>query len=194
MKQFTFWMVILLAGLPACCFSSHSASLPDELPNDWVEKITERTDPEAMQWIKEKLTKDKQLEILRNAASESLQLTTKKCSTVTEPVETDIPLYVMISFSVPDSAWVSLSNAMETCGAVFVLRGLPDNSFKELSKKIQHLNHLGVKAPIQINPKHFSDYQITHVPTFLIIEDDTHRKISGNISLAYAIEKMGGIE
>lgn len=163
--------------------------------DNWIEQVSTKTDPEAIQWVRQQLKEDLHLLKLKRTEQESSQQNPKKCLTTVDPTsDTEIPLYVLISFSVPDETWVTLSKEMEKIGAVFALRGLPHNSFKELSKKIQHLNLLGVKAAIQINPELFTTYEIDRVPSFLVINDGGYSKVSGNISLAYAIEKLGGIK
>jgi conjugal transfer pilus assembly protein TrbC len=143
----------------------------------------QRADPEAILWIKRQLKADLSLKEKRDE-----QIPLQKCNVVVEA--SDPQLYVMISFSVPDEVWASLSQAMASKKAVFVLRGLPCDSFKELSRRIQRLNDLGVQAAIQINPQLFTEYQIERVPTFLMLKDSKYKKVSGNISLACAIEKM----
>lgn len=161
---------------------------------EWLEKAA-LPDAEAISWVKRQLKEDRQLEKLRGVQKDVATLGAKKCQTNSLPTtpEADIPVYVMISFSVPGETWVGLSTEMEKIGAVFVLRGLPNNSFKELSQRVQHLNQLGVKAPIQINPNLFTTHNIERVPTFLIVEKERSDKVTGNISLSYAVKKMGGL-
>jgi conjugal transfer pilus assembly protein TrbC len=174
-----------------------SAALNLTSGDSWIQ----RESPEAVEWTKEQLKIDLELEQLKEQNKNitfgiTPDLNAKKCITNFTSIASDaeIPLYVLISFSVPEETWVSLSSEMEEIGAVFVLRGLPNNSFKRLSQKIQHLNSLGVKAPIQIDPQLFTNYEISRVPSFLIIKNQAYSKVSGNISLRYALEKMGGIK
>lgn len=174
----------IVCALP--CFS--------ETAQEWIEKASQKIDLETLEWVKQQLQSDVDFIKLKSEQKSSRLPETKKCLTGSiSEASGDIPIYVMMSFSIPDQTWVSLSNEMQKVGAVFVLQGLPKNSFKDLSRKIQHLNSLGVAAPIQINPELFSKHKIEHVPTFLIQSENRSDKISGNISLAYAIEKMGGL-
>lgn len=157
-----------------------------------VDDASNRIDAEDCNWIKKMLQQDPHVEAAKAHCTQS-SLTSfekKKCTTSISSTPDEVaPIYILISFSVPDHVWVGLSKELENKGGIFVLRGLPRNSFKELSKKIQHLDKLGVKVPIQINPKLFTAYQATLVPTFLIQYNEGYDKITGNISLTFALEK-----
>ena len=97
---------------------------------------------------------------------------------------------VLMSFSIPDTAWISLSKELEKMGGVFVLRGLPEQSFQLLASRILKLKEQGVNAPIQIDPKSFLDYEINQVPTIVVVEEKIFDKVSGHVSLKFALEKM----
>lgn len=177
-------MIALLAALNISC------------NNDWLDRAAKRANQEALSWVKEQLHKD--ADIVRVAKDQAIHIESppaphKQCTTAASTrQDSDAPVYVMISFSVPEETWISLSSEMEKIGAVFVLRGLPNNSFKELSLKIQRLRTLGVNAEVRIDPRLFTTYSIKNAPTFLIIEKDDHLTLSGNVSLAYALETMRG--
>jgi conjugal transfer pilus assembly protein TrbC len=120
------------------------------------------------------------------------ELTVKgKCS-VTQGLKTDpeTNLYLFVSFSMPDEAWISLSKEAEKIGAIFVLRGLPENSFQTLSIKMQDLRKKGMRAAVQINPRLFDRFEVSKVPCFVSLNEEKFDKISGNISLNYALKKM----
>jgi conjugal transfer pilus assembly protein TrbC len=155
----------------------------------WAEEISSRMDPEAVAWVKEQLLKDSTIERIKKA--EHLEpASTKPCFNADIPRCQNYDIAVCISCSVPDSVWVELSRELEKINGAFVLRGLPENSFRKLSEKILSLQKLGVNAPIQIDPKFFSSNQIESVPTFLILEEGKIDKISGNISIRYALQKL----
>jgi len=97
---------------------------------------------------------------------------------------------IFISFSVPDNIWCSLSQDLAKIGGSFVLVGLPNNSFSELSEKIIKLKKMGVDAQIQIDPIAFKKYQISKVPTFVVSDDHKYDKISGCISVEYALNYL----
>jgi conjugal transfer pilus assembly protein TrbC len=157
----------------------------------WVQSTSVRTDPDAVNWIKEHLKTDPHILASKNSSSIDLSGFGKtKCTNNTVADDIDSPIYVLISFSVPTESWVNLSKEMEKVGGVFVLRGLPENSFKALSQKILLLNDLGVTIPIQINPKLFGEFDVKVVPTIIVRDGDKYDKISGNVSLSYALETI----
>lgn len=175
------------------------ATLTTNAPCDaeWLSMAANKADQETVEWVKQQLLEDQELVKRRHGEIDVIPSTHKKCLTTVssqgeEVKETSV--YVMISFSVPDQTWVSLSAEMEKIGAVFVLRGLPSNSFKELSKKLQHLSKLGVKSEVRLDPMLYTTYKIEKAPTFLIIDKDKeeYHTLSGNVSLGFAMETMVG--
>lgn len=115
----------------------------------------------------------------------------EKCTlTANLTADPNTSLYVFISFSVPDETWIMLSNELEKTDGIFVLRGLPENSFRELAVKMQDLRKKGIMATVQIDPLLFEKYGIEQVPCFVIAEEKRFDKLSGNVTLAYALEKM----
>ena len=100
-------------------------------------------------------------------------------------------LYVFISFSVPQETWLSLSKELEERGGAFVLRGLPENSFNEFAQRLSELTEKGLNAEVILDPTLYQKYEVTHVPTFVVVDGDDFDKISGNISLQYALEQTG---
>lgn len=102
----------------------------------------------------------------------------------------DPSLYVFMSFSLPDQAWIKLSPEVEKGGGTFVLRGLPEQSFQALAARILDLKEKGVNAQIQLDPKKFQEYQVSHVPAFVVAEEERFDKAAGHISLKYALETM----
>ena len=167
------------------------AVLNASLTSDWLDMTAKKADQEAIAWVKQQLHED--FKLVKGTEKEPVPDMRKKClTTVITANNAEVPVYVMISFSVPEETWVSLSAEMEKIGAVFVLRGLPNNSFKELSKRLQHLSSIGVNAEVRIDPMLYTTYKIDKAPTFLIIDKDFHYTISGNVSLSYAMETMRG--
>lgn len=141
----------------------------------------------------EELTADWLKEQLRNAYP-SDQIETifagKKCLYEGDFLLSEPKIFVAMSFSVPDSVWLSLSKELEKAGGIFVLRGLPNNSFTELASKLFSLKSRGVNAPVQLDPKFFQAHHITSVPAFVVKVEEGFGKITGNISLKCALEKM----
>lgn len=99
-------------------------------------------------------------------------------------------LYVFMSFSVPEETWIALSEEVLLAKGIMVLKGLPGNSFQELSRKIYYLRSRGVKATVQIDPVLFSRYNVDIVPCFVKTTAEGFDKLSGNVSLRYALEKI----
>lgn len=176
---------------PEAVIWTKSLKKPKPTQESWVNPASTRTDPNTINWIKEHLKNDPQIMATKSGSSTDLSKFGKtKCTNNSVDDDVDSPIYVLISFSVPLESWVSLSKEMEKLGGVFVLRGAPENSFKTLSHKILSLNDFGVTAPIQIHPKLFSEFDVKVVPTIIVRNGDKFDKISGNISLSYALEKI----
>lgn len=107
-------------------------------------------------------------------------------------------LMIFISISMPKNSLIQYSEQANKAGGVLVLRGIINNSFKDTAKFILSLNKMGVRAII--DPLSFKNFNINHVPQVVVIKDGhgckdgrcsntpLHDKISGNISLQYALE------
>ena len=68
----------------------------------------------------------------------------------------------------------------------FVLRGLPQNSFKVLAQKITEYG-----CPVIIDPLLFEKYGITQVPCFVWEHKGKTKGVYGNVTLDYALAQMG---
>lgn len=125
------------------------------------------------------------------AKRSSIQEKNGQCSS-TEHINGDpeTGLYIFVSFSMPDEAWISLSKEVVKVGGIFVLRGLPGNSFKQLAAKIHTLRKDGMHATIQIEPRLYKKFAVEKVPCFVSVDGDSYDKLSGNVTLSYALEKM----
>ncbi|MFI5342794.1 MAG: type-F conjugative transfer system pilin assembly protein TrbC [Chlamydiales bacterium] len=168
------YRLILLLFLSTICFAEEDS---------WIKQAAARSDPEAVAWLKEHL-----LEFSPVKAGE-LSIENGSCSNESE-LFIDPKLFVFMSFSIPDVIWISLSHELEKVDGVFVLRGLPQQSFRELAAKILSLKEKSVSAPIQLDPKQFQAYQLTSVPAFIVTEDEQFDKVTGNVSLKFALELM----
>ena len=92
-------------------------------------------------------------------------------------------MLVFVSFSLPLQSWKDFSYVMQKTEGVFVLRGIPENSFESFYKKLVELRAADVHAPIQIDPLAFEKYQIEAVPTVILKKEDVFDKMIGNIPL-----------
>lgn len=128
-------------------------------------------------------------ERLRNLQNKG-GLVEKKCVTCLSDVVEESSVFVFASFSMPDGVWVSLSPELEKVGGTFLLQGLPSNSFKELAVKIYDLRQKGVNASIQLHPQLFEQYGVNRVPTFVVREGDQWDKLTGTVSLQYALSEI----
>ena len=114
----------------------------------------------------------------------------QKCSAENcfSPRETNSDLMVFASFSLPLQTWQKLSLQLAKANGIFVIQGLPKNSFAELAKKVDELKREGITAPIILDPTAFEKYQIKKVPTILLKDNETHDKVCGNVPLDFALQ------
>jgi conjugal transfer pilus assembly protein TrbC len=107
------------------------------------------------------------------------------------------------SLSMPPQALRSMIAEVGKAGGAVVLRGLPGNSAKELTKALVRIAQPGEKLPgLGIDPRLFRAFRIDAVPTYVVVSSDfdlcdgfdctdippPHDRISGNVSARYALE------
>lgn len=97
----------------------------------------------------------------------------------------DPSLYIFVSFSMPKESLKALAVEAKKHKAVLVIRGLIENSFL---KTAMFLKNLG--EGVVLDPLLFQEYNVVIVPTFIEAHTAGYKKISGNITLAYALEKF----
>lgn len=109
-------------------------------------------------------------------------------------------LMVFVSFSMPPAALERVISQAEKSGATLVFRGLKNDSMKQMASEIRKL--LGKrKVGVVIHPPAFKQFSITQVPAVVIAsfeagnvmedgcaETDTFVKVSGDVTLEYALE------
>ena len=95
----------------------------------------------------------------------------------------DHKLMVFISFSVPLESWKEWSHALEKFGGIFVLKGIPENSFQVFLKKVIELRMAGVNAPIYIDPESYEKFKIEAVPAVVALDGMKYDKVAGNTHL-----------
>jgi type-F conjugative transfer system pilin assembly protein TrbC len=96
-------------------------------------------------------------------------------------------LLVFTSFSLPLESWKEFSHVLQKTGGSFVLRGLPENSFPLLAKKIIELKKAGIQAEILLDPESFEKYAINAIPSAVLENGKCHDKIAGNIKLSVTL-------
>ena len=149
---------------------------------EWLKQTENRADEEAVSWLRKQINPEEK-------RSDPALLASDPCTNCFKGriIENEEPkLLVFISFSLPDNIWLSLSKEMSNECAVFVVRGLPDNSFKSFAGKIAHLKEKGMEASVQIHPDLFKIHAIDRVPAFVFLEGNLSHKVCGAISLEYA--------
>ncbi len=154
----------------------------------WLSEVENRIDQQAIDWLRSKIREGEPVkEALISPKSKEPCV---PCTVVPFKDEEASELYICMSFSVPDNIWLQLSHELERQKGAFVLRGLPKNSFKELSCKLLQLKEKGMNAPVLLNPQVFEDYKICKVPTFIYLKEGSETKLSGTISLTSAMKIM----
>lgn len=112
-------------------------------------------------------------------------------------------LLVFVSLSMPEGSLMRLARQAERAGAVLVLRGLKNNSFKETTAEIGKYEQKG-KASWQINPPAFTKFGVKSVPAFVLTKADqalpasadgcadpgAFAAVSGDVSLDFALEAI----
>lgn len=98
---------------------------------------------------------------------------------------------VFASFSMPEAALKQLAIDLKKINGALVIRGLINNSFKETSLYLQKLGE-----GVLLDPTLFDKFNITSVPTFIIVEGDLkseqtpkHDRLRGNVSLRFVLER-----
>lgn len=112
-------------------------------------------------------------------------------------------ILIMVSFSMPPTSLVRLADQARRGGGVLVLNGLKDGSLTATARAVHHV--FGKQgAPLQIDPRAFSRYAVSAVPTFVLLGPDSKpqpcsgdacaasgfAKASGDVTLDYALEQI----
>lgn len=97
----------------------------------------------------------------------------------------DSSLYIFVSFSMPKEALKSLAVEAKKYKAAFVIRGIIENSFLKTANFVKELGE-----GVVLDPLLFRKYNVGVVPTFIEAHQAGYKKISGNFTLTYALEKF----
>ncbi len=114
-------------------------------------------------------------------------------------------LKVFVSSSMPKELLKTYLEQAKKYNATLVFRGLPEGSWRGLSELVYELTDgKDEGASIQLDDLAFSQYEVTSVPTFVLVNekdvfeasgmaDDEAEfdKVSGNIGIRRALEMMG---
>jgi type-F conjugative transfer system pilin assembly protein TrbC len=94
-------------------------------------------------------------------------------------------LYIFVSFSMPKETLKTLAVEAKKHNAVLVIRGLIGNSFLKTATFLKELGE-----GVILDPLLFREYNIVVVPTFIEALQAGYRRVSGNITLAYALSRF----
>lgn len=158
---------------------------------EWLSGLSQHSEDEAIHWIRDALIKEKkELGIWRSQTPHPMEQKCKGClkSELKEDIESSFIIFM--SFSVPDDVWLSLSKEVESIDGLIVLQGVPNNSFKDLAEHLLRLKSKGMNATVQLHPQLFNQYEISHVPSFVLREGPSFDKVTGNISVGFALGIM----
>ena len=111
---------------------------------------------------------------------------------------------IFVSFAMPEPTLQRLVDQAARAGATLVLRGLVNGSIRETVTRMLAL--IGSRrVAVEISPEAFDRFAITQTPTFVLVfasaakggcqaqeclATKTYRKVSGDVSLDYAIALM----
>jgi conjugal transfer pilus assembly protein TrbC len=92
-------------------------------------------------------------------------------------------LRIYVSLSMPKNLLEQYDSIAKKIGAKLVMRGFKNNSFKETINYTQ-------KIAIEVDPVAFKKFGIASVPSFVLSSGDKFDKLSGNVSINYALTKF----
>jgi type-F conjugative transfer system pilin assembly protein TrbC len=118
-------------------------------------------------------------------------------------------LYIFVSSSMPKSLLKSYLSEAAHYKGVLVLKGLPNSSFKELTKLVVELSddpkagdhgNIDLPAGFQIDDQAFEEFLVTNVPCVVLVKAQNYianqtnipifDKITGNLGIKYALEQF----
>lgn len=111
-------------------------------------------------------------------------------------------VYAFASLSMPTASLKKLAEDTRKIGGVLVFRGFRNGNYRDMA---QAISDLGIQsANIQINPNVFKQYKVEAVPAIVVVKANAEinlddegcvfptefSKVSGDVSLAYALEEI----
>lgn len=113
-----------------------------------------------------------------------------KCPSFKPIPDSEPSLTVCMSFSVPTQVWKDLNEDLMRHHGVFVVKGLPNNSFQAFAEKVLEFRKHGITAPIRIDPKLFEQLKVNQVPQFVVKKQDETHTVSGTLTIPYVMDLM----
>ena len=181
-----------------CNKNNSSAALIRQVSEEdakWAADLTSSSIDMMWQNLKSKFESQEQLEIKTGFKSNSDEERERQFA----------GLYIFVSTSMPKPLLKSYLQEANKYGGVLVLKGLPQGSFKELTKFVIDLtgnngNLQDIAANIQIDDEAYEKFKIVSVPTIVLSkEDDYHPnqtaifqfdKMVGNVGVKYSLEEF----
>ncbi|WP_341761827.1 type-F conjugative transfer system pilin assembly protein TrbC [Candidatus Tisiphia endosymbiont of Thecophora atra] len=112
-------------------------------------------------------------------------------------------LKIFISSGMPSNLLKTYHQQAVKYGGTLVFKGLPNGSFKELSKLVMSISENGEVGSMQIDDEAFDQFGINVVPAILLVKQEgyldgcfgksckvTYDKITGSIGIKAALEKF----
>ena len=181
-----------------CNKNNSSAALIRQVSEEdakWAADLTSSSIDMMWQNLKSKFNEQEQLEIKTGFKSNSDEERERQFA----------GLYIFVSTSMPKPLLKSYLQEANKYGGVLVLKGLPQGSFKELTKFVIDLtgnngNLQDIAANIQIDDEAYERFKVVSVPTIVLSkEDDYHPnqtaifqfdKMVGNVGVKYSLEEF----
>ena len=181
-----------------CNKNNSSAALIRQVSEEdakWAADLTSSSIDMMWQNLKSKFNEQEQLEIKTGFKSNSDEERERQFA----------GLYIFVSTSMPKPLLKSYLQEANKYGGVLVLKGLPQGSFKELTKFVIDLtgnngNLQEIAANIQIDDEAYEKFKIVSVPTIVLSFDPEYHpnqtaifrfdKMVGNVGVKYSLEEF----
>ena len=181
-----------------CNKNNSSAALIRQVSEEdakWAADLTSSSIDMMWQNLKSKFESQEQLEIKTGFKSNSDEVRERQFA----------GLYIFVSTSMPKPLLKSYLQEANKYGGVLVLKGLPQGSFKELTKFVIDLtgnngNLQDIAANIQIDDEAYERFKVVSVPTIVLSVDSEYHpnqtailkfdKMVGNVGVKYSLEEF----
>ncbi|MFO0373794.1 MAG: type-F conjugative transfer system pilin assembly protein TrbC [Alphaproteobacteria bacterium] len=130
--------------------------------------------------------KEDSQKIQENPSSFVFQEIVKKDTTpLHEKSKEENQLLVFVSFSMGDEMIRTLFEDAVKKGARVLIRGLIENSWQKTLEKLKK-----IQANVDIDPEAFKRFEVTVVPTFVLVHKKGFSSLQGSVSLSYASKAL----
>ena len=98
-------------------------------------------------------------------------------------------LFIFASLSLTENTLIELAKQAKKYNGMIVFRGFKNGSFKEMVAALRNTVEKS-KSGVIIDPTLFTEYDVTVVPTFVVTDHKKHDKLSGNVTIDFALDKI----